>query len=273
KGMRTAWKGRAGGGASASPIGRRRLLGARPAFSSRRACTPSGRPPSLRAVPSSFAPRGLRSASPSCRARTPSGRCSRLLGHGRPGCAQASAVRGTRRSSVRRALSAHHSPAYLALHRNLINSYTRSIRIDRILTIMCDRYASVPTHPPTCEVTMTRKAMAVVTIAALLLSASPAQAGAAVDRGETPTAVRTAGPPDVPVYPEVGRGTAVLDHDALLAGYPEPEWYKANIPFLEVPDRELQDVYYYRWSTYKRHIRYTDPANGYLITEFHHAPG
>ncbi|MBX6386899.1 MAG: discoidin domain-containing protein, partial [Microbispora sp.] len=58
-----------------------------------------------------------------------------------------------------------------------------------------------------------------------------------------------------------------------MAGYAEPEWYKANIPFLEVPDREIQDVYYYRWSTYKRHIRYTDSATGYIITEFHNPPG
>jgi hypothetical protein len=74
-------------------------------------------------------------------------------------------------------------------------------------------------------------------------------------------------------YPPVGDGTAILDHAALLGGLAEPEWYKANIPFLEVPDRELQDVYYYRWSTYKRHLRYTDRANGYVITEFHNPPG
>ncbi|WP_188193643.1 MGH1-like glycoside hydrolase domain-containing protein [Nonomuraea sp. SYSU D8015] len=76
-----------------------------------------------------------------------------------------------------------------------------------------------------------------------------------------------------PAYPEVGRGTAFLDHRALLSGLAEPEWYEANIPFLEVPDREIQDVYYYRWSTFKRHIRYTDSATGHVITEFHHAPG
>ncbi|WP_113702025.1 MGH1-like glycoside hydrolase domain-containing protein [Nonomuraea lactucae] len=75
------------------------------------------------------------------------------------------------------------------------------------------------------------------------------------------------------VYPEVGKGTAFLDHRAMLSGYAEPEWYEANVPFLEVPDREIQDVYYYRWSTYKRHIRYTDSATGHVITEFHHAPG
>lgn len=74
-------------------------------------------------------------------------------------------------------------------------------------------------------------------------------------------------------YPEVGRGTAFLDHAALLSGYAEPEWYEANIPFLEVPDREIQDVYYYRWSSYKRQIRYTDSTTGDIVTEFHNAPG
>ncbi|MGP3929205.1 MGH1-like glycoside hydrolase domain-containing protein [Nonomuraea sp. KM88] len=82
-----------------------------------------------------------------------------------------------------------------------------------------------------------------------------------------------AAPEPSPTYPEVGRGTDFLDHRALLAGLAEPKWYEANIPFLDVPDQEIQDVYYYRWSTFKRHIRYTDSATGHIITEFHNAPG
>ncbi|MEV0383154.1 NEW3 domain-containing protein [Nonomuraea sp. NPDC050643] len=82
-----------------------------------------------------------------------------------------------------------------------------------------------------------------------------------------------AGPQPPPAYPEVGRGTSFLDHRAPLSGYAEPEWYEANIPFLDVPDQEIQDVYYYRWSTFKRHIRYTDTTTGHVITEFHNAPG
>lgn len=74
-------------------------------------------------------------------------------------------------------------------------------------------------------------------------------------------------------YPPVGRGTSFLDHRALLGDLAEPEWYEANIPFLDVPDQQLRDVYYYRWSTYKRHLRYTDRANGHVITEFHNPPG
>ncbi|MPZ82183.1 MAG: hypothetical protein GEV28_18000 [Actinophytocola sp.] len=83
----------------------------------------------------------------------------------------------------------------------------------------------------------------------------------------------TAGPAGSSPYPSIGRGTSFLDHDALLAGFAEPEWYKANIPFLEVPDSSIQDVYYYRWSTYKRHLRYTDQSTGYVVTEFHNPPG
>jgi hypothetical protein len=74
-------------------------------------------------------------------------------------------------------------------------------------------------------------------------------------------------------YPPAGRDTTFLDHDALLSGLAEPEWYKANIPFLDVPDEQIQDVYYYRWSTYKRHLRYTGRESGYVITEFHNPPG
>lgn len=106
---------------------------------------------------------------------------------------------------------------------------------------------------------MRRKAaaLAAVTALAATLFTPPAQAR----------------PQEPPPYPVAGRGTAFLDHDRLLEGYAEPEWYRANIPFLEVPDQEIQDVYYYRWSTFKRHLRYTDTENGHVITEFHNPPG
>ena len=79
-----------------------------------------------------------------------------------------------------------------------------------------------------------------------------------------------------PLYPEVGPGTHVLDHDKLLSGatlndpgfYPSAlDWYKANIPFLDVPDKAIQAVYYYRWSVVKRNLRNTG-ADGYISTEF-----
>ncbi|MCU1233812.1 MAG: glycoside hydrolase [Candidatus Solibacter sp.] len=44
------------------------------------------------------------------------------------------------------------------------------------------------------------------------------------------------------------------------------QWMKDNVPFLSVPDRELELTYYYRWWAYRKHIEMT-PA-GYVLTEF-----
>jgi hypothetical protein len=71
-----------------------------------------------------------------------------------------------------------------------------------------------------------------------------------------------------PVYAPVGPGTHFIDENAKLAGYNDPQWYKANIPFLDIPDRQIEDVYYYRWRTWKEHLRYTDPTDGWISTEF-----
>jgi len=64
--------------------------------------------------------------------------------------------------------------------------------------------------------------------------------------------------------------TPVLDRDAILAanGIDEPQWYKDNIPFVDTPDDAIDSVYYYRWSTYKRALRYTVPGTGYVSTEY-----
>lgn len=65
-------------------------------------------------------------------------------------------------------------------------------------------------------------------------------------------------------------GASVLDEDAILAaqGLTEPQWYKDNIPFLDTPDTNINGVYYYRWSSYKRALRYTTPGTGYISTEY-----
>jgi hypothetical protein len=34
-----------------------------------------------------------------------------------------------------------------------------------------------------------------------------------------------------PVYPEVGPTTHFVNQDTVLSGFPEPAWYKANVPF------------------------------------------
>ncbi|MEV6825269.1 LamG-like jellyroll fold domain-containing protein [Amycolatopsis sp. NPDC051102] len=63
-------------------------------------------------------------------------------------------------------------------------------------------------------------------------------------------------------------GTHFLDHSAALAGYADPAWYEANIPFVDLPDATMQSVYYYRWRVFKEHLRYTNPADGWISTEF-----
>ena len=72
---------------------------------------------------------------------------------------------------------------------------------------------------------------------------------------------------------DAGSGTAcaaVLDVDQILAaqGLQEPQWYKDNIPFVDTPDTNINGVYYYRWSTHKRALRYTTAGAGYIATEY-----
>jgi hypothetical protein len=40
----------------------------------------------------------------------------------------------------------------------------------------------------------------------------------------------------------------------------------ANIPLLDIPDKALEKVYYFRWWTYRKHLKST--PDGYVITEF-----
>jgi hypothetical protein len=44
------------------------------------------------------------------------------------------------------------------------------------------------------------------------------------------------------------------------------DFLKQNIPLLDCPDRSLEEVYYFRWWTFRKHIRRT--PDGFVITEF-----
>ncbi|MCL2710080.1 MAG: hypothetical protein FWE95_04290, partial [Planctomycetaceae bacterium] len=44
------------------------------------------------------------------------------------------------------------------------------------------------------------------------------------------------------------------------------DFLSANIPFFDYPDKEIERTYYFRWWTYRKHIRQTEW--GYIITEF-----
>jgi hypothetical protein len=69
-----------------------------------------------------------------------------------------------------------------------------------------------------------------------------------------------------------GRGQ-ILDSQKLLDAQTfwdnrDGEWYKANIPFFECPDRVITTTYYYRWELLTKHLTYGSPNTGYCFTEF-----
>jgi hypothetical protein len=44
------------------------------------------------------------------------------------------------------------------------------------------------------------------------------------------------------------------------------EWFEQNIPWLDVPDKELEEIYYFRWYSFQKHIKPT--PSGFVIDEF-----
>src|SRR5579863_2058617 len=49
------------------------------------------------------------------------------------------------------------------------------------------------------------------------------------------------------------------------------DWYRANLPFWESPDRSIDEIYYYRAEVLTKHLRYASPETGYIFTEFSNA--
>jgi len=43
-------------------------------------------------------------------------------------------------------------------------------------------------------------------------------------------------------------------------------WLQKNIPLFECPDRNVEEIYYFRWWSFRKHIKQT--PKGYVITEF-----
>ena len=39
-----------------------------------------------------------------------------------------------------------------------------------------------------------------------------------------------------------------------------------NIPLIDIPDKDLEKIYYFRWWTYRKHIKST--SDGFVLTEF-----
>ena len=62
--------------------------------------------------------------------------------------------------------------------------------------------------------------------------------------------------------------TSILNHSQYVQGLDEPQWYLDNIPFVDFPDPQIQEIYYYRTSVLKRHLVYTHESHGWIFTEF-----
>ncbi len=43
-------------------------------------------------------------------------------------------------------------------------------------------------------------------------------------------------------------------------------WMKDNVPFFECPDKSLEQIYYFRWWTFRKHLKKT--PDGFVFTEF-----
>lgn len=44
------------------------------------------------------------------------------------------------------------------------------------------------------------------------------------------------------------------------------EWMTANVPLFDCPDKQFEEIYYYRWWTFRKHIKQT--PHGRVLTEF-----
>lgn len=44
------------------------------------------------------------------------------------------------------------------------------------------------------------------------------------------------------------------------------EWMQSNIPFLDCAETKIEEIYYFRWWNYRKHIKQT--PDGYVVTEF-----
>jgi hypothetical protein len=54
-----------------------------------------------------------------------------------------------------------------------------------------------------------------------------------------------------------------------MLGHSDPlqwTWFEQNIPWLDVPDKSLEEIYYFRWYSFQKHIKHT--PSGFVIDEF-----
>ena len=59
------------------------------------------------------------------------------------------------------------------------------------------------------------------------------------------------------------------DDEKAMLGEVDPlpwEWFEQNIPFLDVPDKEIEEIYYFRWYSFHKHLKQI--PSGFVIDEF-----
>src|SRR5690606_14348215 len=59
------------------------------------------------------------------------------------------------------------------------------------------------------------------------------------------------------------------DNEAVInkiANAQSADWMVANIPLLDCPDKEIEEKYYFRWWSYRKHIK--DTPEGTMVSEF-----
>ncbi|MBI4325685.1 MAG: hypothetical protein HY674_10535 [Chloroflexi bacterium] len=49
------------------------------------------------------------------------------------------------------------------------------------------------------------------------------------------------------------------------------DWIRQNVPLFECPDKDIEEIYYFRWWTFRKHLKQT--PDGFIVTEFLPAVG
>jgi len=64
--------------------------------------------------------------------------------------------------------------------------------------------------------------------------------------------------------------TNFLNHSSYISQYDDQQWLLDTIPFVDFPEKTIQDVYYYRATVIKRHLKWAHEGQGWVFTEFIH---
>jgi hypothetical protein len=77
-----------------------------------------------------------------------------------------------------------------------------------------------------------------------------------------------AGEKEPPVVEKQVSGQPSLAGNFLALNAQAYDWMLANVPMLDCPDQTIQEIYYYRWWTYRSHIKHFSKSLNFVLTEF-----